>query len=206
MKRNLKTMNNNIKSDDIARVFIAVEITDDVRSSLAEAQKELKKADAHVAWVPPANMHISLAFIGDVFGTHIKTIISELDNIIFPFTLSFDIEKLGTFGRTNHPRVVWAGTSNSGQLEQLQAQIAERLKNTGIFQETRDFKPHLTLGRIRSQRGLQNLMKSIQTLETRHFGHVNVNRIVLMKSSLMPAGAQYSILHTIPLPKDSSSS
>ena len=69
----------------------------------------------------------------------------------------------------------------------------------GFKKEQRSFKPHLTLGRVRSQKGIMPLVLDLDTLKDKEFGNIHVKNIKLMKSELKPHGAIYSCLYDIPL-------
>lgn len=72
------------------RLFIAVEITGEIRKKLAEFQDELKKVDADAGWVAPENLHITLKFIGYIDEEKIDAVTSIIkDSLthIKPFDL-----------------------------------------------------------------------------------------------------------------------
>jgi 2'-5' RNA ligase len=184
------------------RAFIAIPINEETRCALATAQTSLKKANAHVAWVAPANIHVSLAFLGDIVSDLIPPIEQVLDAtaaVTTPF--AFDVADLGTFGRPDSPRVIWAGVRNPAPIQRLQGKIADGLRSLQIPQETREFVPHLTLGRVKSSRNRGELTKAIRTAERRSFGRVEATRVLFMRSILKPTGSEYSIVHEAPFSK-----
>ena len=178
------------------RAFISVEINDATRRALAATQAFLKKTGAHVAWVSPENLHISLVFLGDTVADRVAPISRVLDaaaTATSPFT--FHIANLGTFGKPDSPRVVWAGVADGRPLKALHAAIAERLKALQIPLESRDFVPHLTLGRVKSGHGRREFLEAIKATTDISFGQVDATRVVLMRSVLKSGGAEYSPVH-----------
>ena len=68
----------------------------------------------------------------------------------------------------------------------------------GYAREDRPFSPHLTIGRVKSPRNLQALMRADARIgivgET-----VTVREVTVMKSDLKPAGAVYTPIKVFPL-------
>ena len=58
--------NNRVGKEEVARVFVAIEISVSVRNALAVIQQRFQKSNARVSWVHPQNIHLSLAFLGDI--------------------------------------------------------------------------------------------------------------------------------------------
>jgi len=69
----------------------------------------------------------------------------------------------------------------------------------GFQREDKKFHPHLTLGRVRAQRGMISLMEELDLFHDKQFGSFRVDQVKLMKSELKQKGAEYRCLHTIPL-------
>lgn len=182
------------------RAFVAVEIPDDVRRQLARVQAEIKASRAHVGWVQPANLHVSLAFLGDITWAQVEALRAALDEaaaLLAPF--SCEVADLGTFGGPRSPRVIWAGIRGAGPIGELQRSVAQAVRAVGIELETRDFSAHVTLGRVRSSRGREALVQAIESVGEIVFGRVDVGSIVLMRSVLKPAGPEYTPLQRSPL-------
>ena len=102
---------------------------------------------------------------------------------------------MGAFPSLRSPRVVWVGLDDQGgRLVTLQNQIEKEMSKLGFEEEKRAFSPHLTLGRIRSPRGKEELVKYLLDERERVFGEINIDRVILFKSELKPTGAVYSVL------------
>jgi 2'-5' RNA ligase len=107
---------------------------------------------------------------------------------------------VGAFPRAQAPSVVWAGCRSGGQaLANLAARVDAELVGLGFARETRPFFPHLTLGRARERGSAPALSVAIQRASASHFGTVQVDRILLMKSVLTPGGPIYSVMKSINL-------
>jgi 2'-5' RNA ligase len=80
------------------------------------------------------------------------------------------------------------------RLIQLNNIIAEGLKLDGFKIEERQFKPHLTLGRIKSVKNIENLKTMLERYKDNQFQIVHVNEVILFESILVQTGPIYKSL------------
>jgi RNA 2',3'-cyclic 3'-phosphodiesterase len=181
---------------DFVRTFIAVDVAPSVRDELASVQEFLKKSRSDVAWVRPDSIHLSLLFLGDVASARVSVLADVLDCVGISFSpMIVTAAGVGTFGPPRRPRVVWAGVQPCEPLIRLQGQVASEIGVLGIAAESRAYHPHLTLGRVRSSRGADDLQKALAATAGRAFGQSRITDLVLYRSRLLPQGAEYSPLH-----------
>ena len=64
----------------------------------------------------------------------------------------------------------------------------------GFARENRPYHPHLTLGRVKSPRKLENVLSFFNSHEHQAFGSMMVKEVVFFRSHLKPQGAEYSKL------------
>ena len=120
-------------------------------------------------------------------------------------SFQLEIKGLGVFPNLRRVQIAWVGLSgNIGQLDQLQQCLESGLASLGFAPESRPFKPHLTLARLRD-RALPDERNSFgQLITSTEFEVVhgfNVDSINLMKSQLTRQGAVHSLIHSAPLRK-----
>jgi 2'-5' RNA ligase len=183
------------------RLFVAVDISETIATAIEDAQKELRQAGADVAWVKPANLHLTLKFLGDTPEARLNDVKSALD-LVAPQHAAFDMKlyDLGCFPDRGAPRVVWAGVTDGREpLAALSAAVDKSLGELGIPREMRPFVAHLTLGRVRSPRGADRLRKRIEERAGAGFGACRVEAVRLYQSTLAPGGSIYSVVHTAAL-------
>jgi 2'-5' RNA ligase len=185
----------------VARLFLAVDIGDQVRAALADCQQSLKEAPVRVGWVHPEHIHLTLVFLGDVFLAglpNLRRFMDETAARMAPFAVV--VAGLGAFGSPRSPRVVWAGIFEPPDpLLELQRELGAGLRRLGYRLEDRPFHPHLTLGRVRSARGAGELTSRIESATHKAFGRVAVDRILLVRSRLDSPGPRYETLYASPL-------
>jgi len=185
------------------RSFIAVEIPEPLRAKLDGVQRELKRADADVRWVRPESIHLTLKFLGSVTEEELEKLAGVIAPIIsswVPFEVR--LQGIGCFPSCRNPRIVWLGIEQgSAEASSLQKAVENQAADVGFPPETRAFKPHLTLGRVRSSRGKGSLAQVVENHREVEIGSFRVNEVYLFKSELKPSGAVYTKLQTFPLGK-----
>jgi 2'-5' RNA ligase len=179
------------------RTFMAVAISDALRDKLTEIQARLKQTGADIVWVAPTRIHLTILFLGHVFESQASALAAATDGITMAYQpCTLEVKSIGYFGRPQSPRVIWAGLMGNLQpLLALQSEIATAAKQTGIFTDGKPFHPHLTLGRGRSSRQAQELLRAMESCRDTTFGTITIDRVLLMKSELTPQGPLYTTLH-----------
>jgi 2'-5' RNA ligase len=76
------------------------------------------------------------------------------------------------------------------------------LEKIGFQPENRPFHPHLTLGRMKSSRGKEELVGRMERYREVEFGDFQVERVVLFKSDLRSSGPIYTSLRDMKLGGD----
>jgi 2'-5' RNA ligase len=196
------------------RSFIAIELSDEARTALADLQNSLKSsAPAHtVRWTSPESIHLTLHFLGDVAASEVEKITNLMPEAVSacpPFSLT--LGELGCFPNTRRPRIIWVGVT--GQIETLlylHRALGEKLKAIDFTPEARPYAPHLTLGRVKDGIPPRQLAQLGQALEQAQgqvgqLASLHVAEISLMQSELKPAGAVYTRLASAKLQASASS-
>jgi 2'-5' RNA ligase len=188
----------------MTRTFIAVALSDQAREALRREISSLAKALPSIRWVNVANLHLTLAFLGDldddgVASAHEATQAAALQDA--PFALALD--RLGTFGPTHAPQVIWSGVGGSvPELRQIQARLASELDARDFSpQEHPDYAPHLTLARVKERLSSPELATLQQRMNTplAHTATWTVTTLDVMKSELVRPAARYTTLASYPL-------
>ncbi len=192
--------------DTFVRCFIALDISDQIKRDFGEIIDRLKKHDADVKWVPVNNIHLTLKFLGNTQENALPEIRDRLFNVVLTYNPFYiRIYTTGVFPNRKYPRIIWIGVGDSDMLKRLHNDIENAMVSYGFKKENKAYNPHLTIGRVRSQKGIMYLVRDLDIFKDKEFGNIHVKKIKLMKSDLKPQGAIYSCLYEIPLGKDARS-
>ncbi|HYA11632.1 MAG TPA: RNA 2',3'-cyclic phosphodiesterase [Thermodesulfovibrionales bacterium] len=182
------------------RCFIAVDIPGQIKGDIGKLIEILRKHNADVKWVLHENLHLTLKFLGKTPEDLLPKISESLSEIVLSYTsFCIKIYSAGVFPNRKYPRVIWVGMEDSEVLKKMQRDIDDSMAALGYQKEERVFYPHLTIGRVRSQKGMMTLIHELDNFKEIDFGNIEVYNIKLMKSELRPTGAQYFCLQEIPL-------
>ena len=184
------------------RTFCAVELPDGVKSRVAEHVRRLRDGFPHVraSWDKPEKLHITLKFLGEIEPARVEELSRAAGRAaggVGPFELS--VSGPGSFPPHGPPRVLWLGIEDaSGRLAGLQRSLEDECAAAGFARESRPFRPHLTVARIRSPQGARELAAAHREsrFEPQTF---TVSELVVMRSELGPGGSRYTPLSHQPL-------
>ena len=180
------------------RLFVALSISADVRERLTLLLEEFRQADAKPRWVNPANLHITLKFIGEMAPERLAPIRQALAAVPLPPALLLELRGIGFFPNDRRPAVVWAGIKAPPELPALAGQIDQALSSCGIPPENRPFASHLTLARLKETRLSQPLRAVLEKSKDRSFGEMTAHEFLLVESALKTTGAEYTTLDSFP--------
>ena len=175
------------------RLFIAVEIPEDVRTRLAEIEKQLMASGADVKWVPEGNFHATLKFLGNVESDRAEAISRAIESAVQEVP-GFDVclAGVGAFPNTRRPNVVWVGmTSGADEMKALAEKVDRAMEPLGFAREARPFSSHITVGRSRTPKNADKLRELIERLRDEVAGLFQVSSVSVVKSDLRPAGPIY---------------
>ena len=174
------------------RVFIAIEVPEEIQARLAGVQEQLRPVSASARWIAVESIHITLRFIGEISETRLEVIDNALGGLTWkPFPVV--VRGVGFFPGARSPRVLWAGLEPS-TMEGLTAEIDSRMERAGFDREKRKFRAHLTLARARNTRLDSAMVTAATELAEMEFGTFVVDRCFLYQSTLKPRGAVYTKL------------
>jgi 2'-5' RNA ligase len=178
------------------RTFIAIELPDNVTEFLEDISSRLKKCGADVKWVRTNGIHLTLKFLGYVDTDLVPTIERDL-RLVFAEQKPFPLQVLGlgAFPGLARPRVIWAGLNDPESIAaRLASKVDEILEPLGFQREKRPLTPHLTLGRVRSNKNCGDLIEAVRQSMDISGPTFVADHAVLFESILRPTGAEYSVL------------
>lgn len=170
------------------RVFIAINLPDDIKEKLAEFRDEWPELPAR--WTKKENLHITLSFLGYLTDEELLEVVDSVKKIAQkhqPFEILLNRICLGPPHRP--ARMIW--------LEGETNQELIRLRNDLEKTEQREFRTHITLARLK-QSEWRNLREKPE-IEKDISLSFPVESIEIMESVLSPKGPTYFILEKIQL-------
>jgi len=187
------------------RLFIAIEVEEQLKENIRRVVEKLsRQGGTNVRWVAPANIHITLRFIGmadERLIAAIRDILQEVARHYQPFEIS--LEGLGGFPNFHSPRVIWIGVKdNSGSLPRIYEEIESGLVKSGLPEDDHPFSSHLTIGRVKSapaKAGRDKLVELLKAEQGFVAGKETVQSLTLFNSQLRPQGPIYTTVHAAPL-------
>lgn len=178
------------------RLFVALDIPEEVRSALAALAAKLRPACKDAGWPRIEGLHVTLKFIGETPAENATKIQAALASLPPRSPIPINFRGLGFFPNDRRPRVLWAGVQANANLASLAAAVDAALEPLGFPQEMRTFSPHLTLARFNLPRGLDDLHVAINKAGPLEFGSATAKQFHLYQSVLKSGGAEYTRLAT----------
>lgn len=186
------------------RLFIAIDINDAIKQRIRSLIADLRETLREVRWVNEDGIHITLKFLGEVDEEKAKAVAYSLEKVSSRFaSMRISISHLGRFPERGSPRVFWIGAKEeSGALRKLALNIEEEMEKIGFEKEKREFKPHITLGRVKRYRKAGKDFPVNWDDREVSFGSFCAEHVFLMKSTLRPDGARYEKIGTFAFMKE----
>lgn len=208
--RSVTAMSDRPRSERGARLFVALDLPEQVRDGIARWQSEAL-GDPALRRMGPEGLHVTLCFIGQRPVADVELageIVTALEPR--PIELRLGPEPVPIPG--GRPRM-YALEARSEEADRLQSELSEALSDAGLHRpEKRPFWGHVTVARVRSERSppgpgqrrgkprsrrVSSPPRSLPDELTRPFGSV---RVSLYRSKLKPQGAEYERLRAVDLP------
>lgn len=174
------------------RLFIAVNFPGEVKDILLTAQEKLKAHAVSGSYTRPANLHLTLTFLGEIPESRVRSVTRAMAKVeSAPFTLR--INGAGKFRRGENGDIWWIGFDDCPELLELHRRLTDELaRGEGFDIERRKYSPHLTIAReVRTESGFDSaeFSRSIPAAETQ------VRRISLMKSERIRGVLTYTEIY-----------
>jgi 2'-5' RNA ligase len=183
------------------RTFIGVDLGKAIRDRAVALQETLARTGTEVKWVEPENLHVTLLFLGEVDDREVPKVcrlVAE-ETIQHP-AFDMTVETVGCFPNARRPRILWVGvTEGAQQMQALHDGLEPPLEELGYRREERRYTPHVTLGRVKSDRPTNQLSIALTKHAAWKGGEIPVREILIMSSELKSTGPLYHVLSRAPL-------
>jgi 2'-5' RNA ligase len=181
------------------RAFLAIEVPEELKLKIYKIIKEFKKTDARIKYVELENLHLTLKFFGEIDSEGIDLLSQKISSVASEFDgFKVNIKGCGAFPNTNRIKVIWLGLENDEFVKKLHDELDKEFVRMG-FDKDKKFSTHLTIGRMKSAKGKADVKSTIESFEDVEIGEMNVDKIILKKSTLTPQGPIYEDLEIFEL-------
>jgi len=153
-----------------------------------------------VNWVKNENLHVTLKFLDYTQESEFPKLLEEIEKITkntTPFKLL--VNGTGCFPNKERAKVIWLGMEgNLRPLNDLFLNFENLFELYGFPKETFDFKPHITIARIKYP---QKIEPKLDIFLNSSFDPIEfpVNRVQFLTSELLPSGVVYTLIKSFPL-------
>ncbi len=125
------------------RLFVAIRPPEAVIDALIDTMEAVENA----RWQDEEQLHLTLAFLGDVAERDVGDVAAALASVEFaPFPLT--ISGTGHFERKGLVHSIWAGVEEQPSLTGLQKRVATACRPVAPQMEARRYVPHITIARF----------------------------------------------------------
>lgn len=174
------------------RTFIAADIYPETKLLQTFDYIRLLLQNERISWTNPGQMHITIQFLGDTREALIPLLIERLTPALKEIdSFIFQIQSFGVFNSADNPRILWFGCVFPDQMLQSYQVVTKIISGSGHQVDSRPFKPHLTLGRVKGNIDKKILIRLLNEFKDQPIQSQRVEKIVLYESKLMPGGAIY---------------
>lgn len=204
------------------RIFIAINLPEDIRDKLTDYQKKIEglftpyrsgaSGSGPIRWTKLNNIHITLVFLGYVGNEELVEICKiakevaarstpfevNLNKICYgptdkkPYSETSSLTGRPAVSGNRPPRMVWAVGKRSEEFSALKEDLDKSLASL----ENREFIPHITLGRIRKWEWQRIEPEEMPEVEEEINLSFPVDSIEVMESVLKRDGPKYVILES----------
>ena len=190
------------------KLFVATCLAPPSDTALEKCISSSRSRLSSVLWVPPKQFHVTVKYLGEVRSDDLLSACQFVDDAAQnepAFTA--EISGFGTFPEGKPPRVLWAGIEEGvAPLQRLRDQLDHSFEELGVPRENRQFRPHVTLGRVKrskEQPGESELTPSdVEQLDTSmpvDGIRFEVDELLLMSSVREGGRPQYEVIHSADL-------
>jgi len=186
------------------RIFVALDLDEDVRRRIENFINEVRDLAPGARWVNPESLHVTLKFIGEKPDSMVQQIEQTLASTKGrPIELRYS--ETGFFPTPQSARAFWVGIHAGGGLAELARKVEDGLEEIGISKEKRGFSPHLTLARAsggsgaparrkgdKPNRVFAKLQEQLSKRSPIEFGTMTAREFFLYRSQLSPKDLKYT--------------
>lgn len=183
------------------RIFFAIDLPDTIKEQVGRFIGSLKKkSKSHaIRWSRPENLHITLQFLAEIKTEHVPLLIANVKEKLASAAVTLptlSIGKVHLFPNPYRPRVIVMDIAPQEELMALSKLIGTSIQEINYPVESRPFRAHLTIGRIKYAE--ENTLSILaEYASASHIDPIVLSEIVLFRSDPQPEGSHYTALERL---------
>lgn len=183
------------------RAFLAIQLGPSVLEQIGLLQRNLAATRADVRWVDTENLHLTLRFFGEIEPADGNRVLEVIKPVVSTRNVfSIRVAGWGAFPDAVRPRVFWTGIDQGVEnLLHLQTDVEQSLQSSGFPKADKPFRPHVTVGRVRSLKGTGRIQEILAGSRETSFGVTEVTEVTLFESELRRDGAVHKAIGQVSL-------
>ncbi len=188
------------------RLFTGIALSPAVAEKISAALEELLPT-ARINWSPPENLHITCKFIGAWHEERLKDLRTALNTVTHTGPIAIGVSRFGFMPNPHRPHFLFAGVQAAPALAALVSALDQALLPLGLAAETRAYRPHVTLARIKTggikaDADIRGLREHLAATGDFDFGSFDAHEFHLYESKPSARGSIYKKLATYDLMRE----
>lgn len=134
------------------RLFVAIELNDEVRELALRAAALLSQAGVRGRYEHPEKLHVTVAFLGNVHDDRLDAVVEAFRGVARQRPFSIDFDRVGAFPDMRRPHTIWIGSSQDNTAFAVCAQTVRAAFEALGFRFEQRATPHVTICRLKRTR------------------------------------------------------
>ncbi|MBA4121049.1 MAG: RNA 2',3'-cyclic phosphodiesterase [Acidobacteria bacterium] len=176
------------------RIFVAIDISEEARRKVADYIENLRGefSNLRVGWEKAEKLHLTVKFLGDIDSNELQNLTEAVEKTARQFSnFNLQISQTGVFPSKRNARILWLGVDDEHEsLQKINDFLQTECEQRGFVKENRNFKAHLTIGRLREPNKSKELIDS-HLNKTFAAVEFDVSEIVIYESQLQKSSSIY---------------
>lgn len=182
------------------RAFIAIELPPAAKEAVRNWQKRAEKSSPGLYnWTNQESLHLTLYYLGDMEEEDLLRISNKIE---FRGGVELSLGSPMVFPEPTVPKILALELlGDVATLKGQQQKLHDTVFAVANHQETRPFRPHITVGRLKrnvppSAKPVKRLVGSLEAPDSLKW---TVNEVLIYESKLQESGSSYIVRHRIPV-------
>lgn len=175
------------------RAFLAIEIEPYIKNKIEESQEIIRESESSkIKYVERENIHLTLKFFGEIDDDKLEEITDIINKSIKNYeAYTIKVVNIGAFPNIYNPRVIWTGIKDKNKTTiKLIEELDKKFSKIG-FKKEKSYVPHITIGRVKNISDKEKLSQTLNGINRKYHGKMEVKKIIIKSSTLTPDGPIY---------------